>query len=741
MKCLRFVALPWATALFSLTIVLHPPLFANSNEPDPVVVVDDLRYPRMDLQSASATQLKQLAQWLAQNPSKNPKQKHRDAWIQGWIAAQNRDYASAESFFDKLPKDHTLASWGQFIMLFALLETQPMNPNDPFWTTLGDQLDQVAYRLPTAYADDYALARYAQSLFESTQASWHDSTWEVEQKLALWDRHPGQLERHKVWVAKTWLDQTKKTLSTVSRQYLQQELAKRLPNQIPAVGSSTQEDSVGTVLTTPVTVKATELFKKAQKYEQKGQTSKMLKTWQSIATDYPFSTAALEIQESMAQWLPKTSSSAFEKKWAHTLTTFPPDWLYEMGRQLWNDDRNQNAQTLLAVFQKRYPYHDKAPNVAYMRARIFEDTQKYAEAIAQYETLGHQYAESDYASRAWVKAGLWSMHSDQFEQAQRFFERDLALALRPLVRAQDHYWLGKALLAQGKKQEAKKQFDTLVALYPLTYYATLTTRTIPIANPAVDQIYAGGELSPAHDQLDLYLGIGFHTWAANWLVAHRLDTPSVLYATMRYLHQRDLMHLHSMNHAYLLINERVGQHGLEQPLLDVFFPYQPYASYIQSADTQNVPKLLITAIAKQESAFNPRAQSPANARGLLQMLPSTGKQMAQTLNMPFQEGLLWDPTFNVPWASQYIQQNLDRFEQHLPLALSAYNAGPTRAKRWKKKLADFPADLWIEMIPIQETRTYIKLILRNLYFYQQMYPDDFKENLDYKGLPTPVELP
>jgi soluble lytic murein transglycosylase len=137
-----------------------------------------------------------------------------------------------------------------------------------------------------------------------------------------------------------------------------------------------------------------------------------------------------------------------------------------------------------------------------------------------------------------------------------------------------------------------------------------------------------------------------------------------------------------------------------------------------SARTELDPALIYGVI-RRESAFDPEARSPVGALGLMQLMPGTGQDMARRLKEAWtSEHNLLDPVRNVRFGSTYLKGLLDRFGQHPALAAAGYNAGPSRAERWQPKSGPFPADLWIETIPFNETRAYVMAVLSYATIYR-----------------------
>ena len=122
------------------------------------------------------------------------------------------------------------------------------------------------------------------------------------------------------------------------------------------------------------------------------------------------------------------------------------------------------------------------------------------------------------------------------------------------------------------------------------------------------------------------------------------------------------------------------------------------------------------------SAFNARAVSSSDARGLMQLLPSTGREVYQRLGLEaFRDDLLFDPQLNVRLGTQYLGRLADTHRGNLIPALAAYNAGPGRVKQWLKELSTADWDEFIERLPFEETRLYVKSVLRNYGVYQRLY--------------------
>ena len=149
----------------------------------------------------------------------------------------------------------------------------------------------------------------------------------------------------------------------------------------------------------------------------------------------------------------------------------------------------------------------------------------------------------------------------------------------------------------------------------------------------------------------------------------------------------------------------------------------PYRTELDRyAKLQGLDPFLVAALIRQESEFNPKAVSRANARGLTQILPGTGRELSRKLNMKaYGTASLFVPAVNLQLGTFYLKSIVDNFGGRWEAALAAYNAGPTRAKAWSS-WGDFrePAE-FIETVPFSETRNYIQTVLRNADTYRRLY--------------------
>lgn len=141
-----------------------------------------------------------------------------------------------------------------------------------------------------------------------------------------------------------------------------------------------------------------------------------------------------------------------------------------------------------------------------------------------------------------------------------------------------------------------------------------------------------------------------------------------------------------------------------------------------SAEANGLPVHVVFGIIRQESAFDPKAESWAGARGLMQLMPATARELAGKMGMPYSRDRLADPAFNLRLGTTYFRQVLDMFGGNLDLALAGYNGGPYRIKRLWRESGEAELDRFLESLDLEESKTYVKRILVLSDSYRQLYP-------------------
>ncbi|NQZ31926.1 MAG: transglycosylase SLT domain-containing protein [Oceanospirillaceae bacterium] len=145
--------------------------------------------------------------------------------------------------------------------------------------------------------------------------------------------------------------------------------------------------------------------------------------------------------------------------------------------------------------------------------------------------------------------------------------------------------------------------------------------------------------------------------------------------------------------------------------LEIRFPRSQNKLFAQLGTAKGIGSTWPVAIARQESAYNQYARSPAGARGFMQLMPATAKMTAKKFNIKYtHKDDLYDPKTNISLGTAYLGEMMQRFNNKAH-STAAYNAGPHRVDRWLKSRGTLPLDIWIETIPFDETRKYVQNVL------------------------------
>ena len=170
--------------------------------------------------------------------------------------------------------------------------------------------------------------------------------------------------------------------------------------------------------------------------------------------------------------------------------------------------------------------------------------------------------------------------------------------------------------------------------------------------------------------------------------------------------------------------------GQDPEELSRIYPTYYWEEIASAAAEAQIDPYLVLSVIRQESTFNEKAVSRAGARGLMQIMPHTGLNLARRLEVkPFELRALFDPAVSIRFGSYFLGDQMRQFTNDagsdlgFELGLAAYNAGPHNARRWLKTFPSEDPDAFVERIPFKETRLYVKLVLRNYAIYKALSDD------------------
>jgi len=392
-----------------------------------------------------------------------------------------------------------------------------------------------------------------------------------------------------------------------------------------------------------------------------------------------------------------------------------------------------------------------AAEAAWARASLLEELARTADAATAYGELWRAHPASEHAAEAAFRSGFLPFRDGDVTAAQTVWSETLTAPLDGSSLARIHLWLGKAALTLGDGQTAIAQFeqarqaapDSFSALRAEAWLAEQGTTPPPVqgdpAQPdsaapdwaAVETwLVAGfGVEPPAPDSVwlrgrELHL-LGLRQEAEEEFLAALSESasePWALYHLARSLQELDLTHLAARAAGRIIALSDEPLASAPRPLLELAYPLA-YASLVEAASREHgVSPLVVLALIRQESLYDPQAISVAGALGLTQVIPATAMEIAEKLgHRDFDPHDLLEPSLNIEFGASYLGDQLALFDGDLYLALAAYNGGPGNALRWRDDPTTVDPDFLVETIDLEETRSYLELVLTNYGVYRFLY--------------------
>lgn len=362
---------------------------------------------------------------------------------------------------------------------------------------------------------------------------------------------------------------------------------------------------------------------------------------------------------------------------------------------------------------------------------------------------------------------LWTYLSvDDFKESLKIAEKYRLLGKKSeSTDPRMKFWLAHAHEQMGQKDEAINFYENIVTNHPLNYYAIMSSKRLVTLNPSspVVNFYTNStgsknlELNFSAMDLDsdhISSLVRLRAWAKidsqkmvrmEVMRLNNHSTPSLLvkYQTEKQLGIKSDLHLlnariiQEVNHLatfkYLYEVMDKKEVTFNRALLEILYP-RPYINELVNAlKNDSLDPIVVLSLIRQESVFNPLAQSPVGARGLMQLMPTTARRMKRGVS----NKSLANPKINIEIGTKYFNGLVKRYDGNLVYVLSAYNAGESRVEKWKSLYWNDDDSILknIEQIPFLETRNYCKLIFRNIFFYKLLLE---KKELAESGEPNKI---
>ena len=454
--------------------------------------------------------------------------------------------------------------------------------------------------------------------------------------------------------------------------------------------SRMQRESLRTLQTLPseFALQPQALFYRAENYRRLDDDAAFLSTVHEIEERYPRSSwlerAWFSLANSRLVKRELDEANRFYRKMADRFSSgrrvTRAHW-----RVAWYHYRQRDYRRALALFTEhlqRFPRSPHRPAALYWTARIREDSGDPAQARSIFQAITELFSNHYYAHRSRERLA-----------GNRPTEADRA-ALEPAL---------SAILDRFKRRTAAR-FSSKAAQVPdLPGRLSVRVRTLGLIRMFEA---AAGE----------FLRTSPNTRGT------RLQAAMLLHRGGHY--RASTSHLQQLFPGFVYRSLATLPREIWRMLLPI--EYAPF--FAREARRHGLDPYLLVALVRQESAFDPRAVSSAQARGLMQLIPPTAKRVARQLQLNrFSIDQLFLPRLNIRLGSQYLADRLAQFEGNVDRAVASYNAGPDPVNLWLREGDYREAAEFVENIPFTETRNYVKILHRNYRLYKQLYGEAFGE--------------
>jgi len=450
------------------------------------------------------------------------------------------------------------------------------------------------------------------------------------------------------------------------------------------------------------------------------------------------------------------------------ITNFPDhsrwaDAWWELADIHWLDlrDNQKGAETMLG-FVAAQPTHPRAAEALMRAGRIYEYDGFLEQAVQAWTRVADEYPASLEVPEALHLAGITQYRRGDYHQALPLIQRGLLLSTEPADQARAYLWIGKIQEKLGDDSAKQTAWGQAQFIDPKGYYSErardLLNGNPPFAEPMLYDLEVDlqterkdaaswarirFELPPETDLTtsetlanDLRFIRGTEFWELGMYEEARLEFESLRDSVSSdpgdsFRLANYMLDLGLYRSAIFAARQVLTLAGLDEHYVSLnapaYFNHVRYGLYYQdlispAAEEFDLHPLFLFSVARQESLFEGFVHSTAGARGIMQIIPATGANLAHTLRWPrlYEDDDLYRPYVSVRLGAYYLDSSRDLFDGDLYAALAAYNAGPGNAAVWKELAGDDP-DLFLEIIRFKETQDYIRYIYEIYNTYKAIY--------------------
>ncbi len=408
--------------------------------------------------------------------------------------------------------------------------------------------------------------------------------------------------------------------------------------------------------------------------------------------------------------------------------------LMELARSRTDLDEQTHIVTRM---ETDYPQSQWLAEALFSSGNMYMLRKDYPKAVDYYSYLAAHFPGSKNASAAHWRAAWLEYRQGLYSDAEQMFDEQIRSYPGTSESVSALYWRGRLFEMQDHMPaQAAANYRTIVRVYQHFFYAQMARQrlaalgsTEPAAEPELDRMEAPAlpnlaesfpEDSPHLAKARLLANAGLNDYIPREIAADPdSDSWSALAEAQIYASYGEAFRAMRALKRALPGAATASIKSIPLAYWRILFP-EPYWTTIKAESAKNnLDPYLVASLIRQESEFNPSAISYANAYGLMQLLPSSGKALAREEGMGhFETFQLLDPETNIRLGTRYLRQMLDRFGGVQEYALAAYNAGDSRVTDWQAAGPYHGIDEFVESIPFSQTREYVQAILRNIEIYR-----------------------
>ena len=417
--------------------------------------------------------------------------------------------------------------------------------------------------------------------------------------------------------------------------------------------------------------------------------------------------------------------------------SMPEDRQLYWQARMWRKKKDEGSMAkIIGQINKKYPLSKAHEDILLEVSRSYKGNNNDEVAEIWWKKLLENFPKKRSGEIAAWELAWYHYQQKNWKTSLKYINDGLRNGINnPEVAAKFVYWQGKLAVQEKKQERAQRIFNNLLSWYPNTFYGMLAQRTmsslVPKKIPYKQKDYwhdnppklQANEEKTELEFAEFVMAAGDGNIGAKH-IRNLVDLKSpkeLIWKSSLVLDEygeyRSLQTI-VVNH-YLGDLKRIPIK--DQQVWTFAFP-RPYWMDVQNfSKNAGIDPYLALAIMREESLYQADVVSPASARGLMQLMPYTGKRVAKIIGLKLKdEKDLFDPKINIQLGTSYLGQISKRFGEVIQIA-GSYNAGPGRMKEWLKRFPDRDLDEFVESIPYIETRNYVKRVFRTHQLYKAIY--------------------